>query len=128
MRISQNELNQFVDFLRAKCKVQQITSYIPQPNEQGEFFRAVCEGHLLIAHVLEPDQLCIITDDQYQLALWTRWTEYKKLTLKPTSVYAALKSLLVGGRRLEPSQPVFPLAVGNKLAEGNAVTIDLPRK
>lgn len=122
MRISQNELSQFVDFLREKFKVQQITSYVPQPNEQGEFFRAICEGHLLIAHVIEPDQLCIVTDDRYQLVLWNRWTEYKKSTLKPTSVYAALKSLLVGGRRPEPVVPVL------HQADVNAVTLDLPRK
>lgn len=122
MRMSQDELNQFVDFLRENCRVQQITSYFPQPNEHGEYFRAVCEGHLLIAHLLEAGQLCVLTDDRYQLVLWNRWTEYRKTHLRPASIQAKLKSLLTSGRRLEPVAPVL------HQADVNAVTLDLPRK
>jgi hypothetical protein len=102
MIIKMEQLSEFVEFLRQACGVRQITSFHPAPNEAGEFFRALAENHWVIAHLNHTGDLCIFSDDQYQIVLWDRWTKLQKN--KPTvpaaavSIFATerLKSLLLG--------------------------------
>jgi hypothetical protein len=102
MIIKMEQLSEFVEFLRQSCGVRQITSFHPAPNEAGEFFRALAENHWVIAHLNHTGDLCIFSDDQYQIVLWDRWTKLQRN--KPTvpaaavSIFATerLKSLLLG--------------------------------
>jgi hypothetical protein len=101
MIIKIEDLQEFVEFLRKCCGVRQITTFVPAPNESGEFFRALAENHLVIGHVNHNDELSIFTDDQYQVTLWDRWAKAQKnkpLTVAPVSISATdrLKALLLG--------------------------------
>ena len=96
MIINVEELPEFVQFLRSACGVRQLTTFHPSPNENNEYFRALSEGHMLIAHATETESICVTTDDKYQVILWDRWMKLPREKPQSKSVAETLKQLLLG--------------------------------
>ncbi|WP_425614318.1 hypothetical protein NA78x_004185 [Anatilimnocola sp. NA78] len=84
MLIRNSEVSAFIEFLRKKCRSNQVTIFTPSPNENGEFFRAVAEGQFVVAHLAANDQVEIVTAEKYAPSLESRWQDHQRAAMPPT--------------------------------------------
>jgi hypothetical protein len=72
MLIPVSDLPAFTEFLRKRCHAQQLTTFTPSPNENGEYFRAIAAGHFVLASV-DGDQVRITSHEKYLPVIEARW-------------------------------------------------------
>jgi hypothetical protein len=72
MLIAESELQDFIHFLRVRCKVDQVLRFSP-PNAEGEVFRAIAGEHLIFGCTTHEGKIAVSTDPYFKAQLAETW-------------------------------------------------------
>lgn len=72
MLIAESELQNFIHFLRVKCKVEKVLRFSP-PNEEGEVFRAIAGEHFIFGCMTQQGTIVVSTDRYFAPQLAETW-------------------------------------------------------